>query len=247
LEFVWHLGELKRKKKHEWNRSLELDLDRIRYFYNCDVLVSLVRHAELVEIEVPHIFEEVELRSMESIHFPIKDKWIPNSMLGLIELVEVIIFRLKEGKSVVAHCNGGKGRSGTILVATLVGLGKGIDNAIEIVRKTRSGTIRNPLQIQYLHRFKKAWKKRKKDQSIKAELNIAWREHESDDSSQDELDEWERYALNLQSKEGTSDKKKSIFKNEKKIVEEIVKKEKKGVRAGQKYEKKSRESRTKRC
>src|SRR4051812_33311357 len=98
---------------------------------------------------------------MESIHFPIKDKWVPNSMEQLVLLVETIIHRLRQGyllfplscsssfisscsscsscsfssfssssssssssscwfsltslgKAVVVHCNGGKGRSGTV-------------------------------------------------------------------------------------------------------------------------------------
>jgi protein-tyrosine phosphatase len=50
---------------------------------------------------------------MESIHFPIKDKWIPPSMEGLIFLVDTIIERMKAGKAVICHCNGGKGRTGT--------------------------------------------------------------------------------------------------------------------------------------
>ena len=95
---------------------------------------------------------------MESIHFPIKDKWIPNSMDGLIALVDTLIQRLKDGKTVVVHCNGGKGRSATVAVAVLVGLGKKVQDSIDVVRKARPGTIRNPLQIIYVKRFKKAWK-----------------------------------------------------------------------------------------
>jgi len=155
-------GRSKNKKKHEWKRDLGKDLDRIKETYHCDVFVSLVQHQELIDVLIPTLFEEVRIRGMELIHFPIKDKWIPNSMPKLIDLVELIILRLKERKTVVVHCNGGKGRSGTLLVATLAGLGKKVDNAIKVVRKTRSGTIKNPVQIAYLRRFKIAWKERKK-------------------------------------------------------------------------------------
>eukprot|EP01130_Rhizamoeba_saxonica_P011603 TRINITY_DN4824_c0_g1_i3.p1 TRINITY_DN4824_c0_g1~~TRINITY_DN4824_c0_g1_i3.p1 ORF type:complete len:469 (+),score=91.90 TRINITY_DN4824_c0_g1_i3:36-1442(+) len=141
-------GRLK-KHKSDWKRELGDDLDRIHNIYNCDVLVTLgiffvcfeltftVRHSELRDIGIPNLITEATSRGMESIHFPIKDKSVPGSMQRLIVTVEAIIERLKEGKTVVVHCNGGKGRSGLIVVATLVGLGKKVDKAIESVRNTR--------------------------------------------------------------------------------------------------------------
>jgi protein-tyrosine phosphatase len=151
-------GRKKKKAHHDWDRDLDKDLDRIQKSFNCDVFVSLIRTSEMIALKIPNLFEEVEKRGMESIHFPIKDKWIPNSMDGLIALVDALIQRLKEGKTIIIHCNGGKGRSATVAVAILIGLGKKVQNSIEVVRKTRSGTIRNPLQIMYVKRFKKAWK-----------------------------------------------------------------------------------------
>lgn len=151
-------GRKKKKAHHDWDRDLDKDLDRIQSAYNCNVFVSLIRNSEMVALKIPHLFQEVEKRGMESIHFPIKDKWIPNSMDGLIALVDTLIQRLKAGKTIIIHCNGGKGRSATVAVAILIGLGKKVQNSIEVVRKARSGTIRNPLQILYVKRFKKAWK-----------------------------------------------------------------------------------------
>jgi len=204
-------GRSKKAKIHEWRRDLGVDLDRIRNEFNCDVFVSLVRHSELIEIDIPNLFDEVEKRGMESIHFPITDKWIPHSMPKLVSLVEVIISKLKESKTVIVHCNGGKGRSGTIVVATLVGLGKKVDSAIKVVRKTRSGTIKNPVQISYLRSFQKAWKRRKKLESFKAGLK--WVE-EDEDVSEDEMlmpnekEEYLKYMQNLKKKKKKHTKKK---------------------------------------
>lgn len=154
-------GRNKKKSEHVWARDLSADLERLRHVYGCDVLVTLLRPQEMLDMGVAHLCDEVQRRGMESIHFPIKDKWIPESMEQLVALVEAIIARLRRGLSVVAHCNGGKGRSGTVLVATLVGLGRGVQQAIDVVRHTRAGTIRNPLQIVYVKRFKHAWAKRR--------------------------------------------------------------------------------------
>ena len=72
--------------------------------------MSLVRTAEMYEIQVPNLLEEAKshgnihvIRSYSCVlgmiarHYPIKDKWIPPSMEGLIDNVEWIIARLKEG------------------------------------------------------------------------------------------------------------------------------------------------------
>jgi len=109
---------------------------------------------------------------MDSIHFPIKDKYVPNSMEQFMVLIETIIGKLKEGKNVVVHCNGGKGRSGTVLVATLVALGRKVQQAIDVVRKARSGTIQNPLQIAYVKSFKTAWRKSKHKQLKEQEKRV---------------------------------------------------------------------------
>jgi len=155
-------GRTKKKPQHDWARDLSKDLDRIRDHYKCDILVTLVRFPELRAIHTPNLFDETEIRGMDSIHFPIKDKYVPSSMEQFMVLIDTIIDKLKEGKCVVVHCNGGKGRSGTVLVATLVALGRKVQQAIEVVRKARSGTIQNPLQIAYVKNFKTSWRKFKK-------------------------------------------------------------------------------------
>jgi len=157
-------GRKKKKKNHDWDRDLSKDLDIIKQTYKGDVIVSLIRHSEMRELQIANLFREIEARDMESIHFPIKDKWIPPSMEGLIYLVDIIIERMKSGKAVICHCNGGKGRTGTVVVATLVGLGKKVQHAIDVTRKARPGTIRNPVQIMYVKRFKAAWRAYKKKQ-----------------------------------------------------------------------------------
>jgi len=140
---------------------------------------------------------------MESIHFPIKDKWVPDSMDQLILLVETIITRLRQGKTVVCHCNGGKGRSGTVVVAALVGLGRKVEHSIDIVRRSRSGTIRNPLQIVYVKNFKTTWKKRHKEKMATAQPA-----DEDDEEAMDpeELAIWKKWEEKLLDQGGDEEK-----------------------------------------
>ena len=62
----------------------------------------------------------------------------------------------------VVHCNGGKGRSATVIVATLIAMGRNITDSIKIIQQTRKGTIRNPLQQAWLRRFRKEWNEKQK-------------------------------------------------------------------------------------
>lgn len=62
-------GRQKKKAAHEWDRDLEKDLQRVRYHYKADVVVSLVRRSELVELRIPNLIEEIERHGMESIWY----------------------------------------------------------------------------------------------------------------------------------------------------------------------------------
>lgn len=187
-------GRKKKSSHKEWDRNLHEDLSRLKNIYHCDVVVSLVRNSELHTLKIQTLFEDIENMQMQSIHFPITDKWIPESMTELIKLVIQIIQKLKEGKNIVVHCNGGKGRAATVTVATLIALGKGVKKSIELVRKARSGTIRNPIQIIYVKRFKKAWKAflRKKLKAQGAEVKLDDEELEKEieqvDDDSDDID-----------------------------------------------------------
>ncbi len=58
------------------------------------------------------------------------------------------------------HCNGGKGRSGMVVVSVLVALGMKPGDAIDLVRAARPGTIRNPAQVFYVKLFAQTWHQR---------------------------------------------------------------------------------------
>lgn len=65
-------GRQKKKAAHEWDRDLEKDLLRIHQHYKADVVVSLVRRSELVELRIPNLIEEIERHGMESIWYVVK-------------------------------------------------------------------------------------------------------------------------------------------------------------------------------
>jgi protein-tyrosine phosphatase len=82
-------------------------------------------------------------------------------MAAYLALVDAVLASLGDGRRVAVHCNGGKGRTGTLAVAVLFALGSSITAGVAAVRAARPGTIRNPLQILWLrHRFAPAWRAR---------------------------------------------------------------------------------------
>jgi protein-tyrosine phosphatase len=117
----------------------------------------------------------VKNAGIEAIHYPIPDKWIPASMEDVSGLVYAIINRLNAGKTVVVHwyvlsalsgemtktlmlflsSNGGKGRTGLVVVSVLVALGMEPSEATDLVRLTRPGTLYNPAQQLYVRALRR--------------------------------------------------------------------------------------------
>eukprot|EP01104_Vermistella_antarctica_P012550 TRINITY_DN3661_c0_g1_i3.p1 TRINITY_DN3661_c0_g1~~TRINITY_DN3661_c0_g1_i3.p1 ORF type:complete len:263 (-),score=48.55 TRINITY_DN3661_c0_g1_i3:118-906(-) len=142
-----------RQKPPDWDLNFEENLTFLRDS-GVTTVVSLVRELELVGMRlgtVPEFQERIQAFAMTWLHFPIKDKWLPESTGGYKQLLLEIAERLCAGESILVHCNGGKGRAGTLATALLLILTKcGLQDAIIRVRTTRPGSIYNPAQIMYL-------------------------------------------------------------------------------------------------
>jgi len=144
------------RNKKNWRRDLEADLSVI-VAKKVQCIVSLVRQEEFDSMGIPHFHTRCHDLGIETIHFPIVDKWIPSSMDELVDTVRKTVVRVNEGKIILVHCNGGKGRTGLIVSAVLVTLGMEPHDAVQVCRDARSGMIKNPAQLLYLRRFKQVW------------------------------------------------------------------------------------------
>lgn len=136
-----------------WDRSLNDDMKAIRDF-GAVALVTLMPDGELQSLRV----SPSEMRSkaselgVEWYQLPIPDQGIPdqsfedlwaNAGLRLHALLDA-------GHSIVIHCKGGLGRTGTIAARLLIEFGVDPREAIESVRKARPGTIENSLQERHV-------------------------------------------------------------------------------------------------
>eukprot|EP01104_Vermistella_antarctica_P012548 TRINITY_DN3661_c0_g1_i1.p1 TRINITY_DN3661_c0_g1~~TRINITY_DN3661_c0_g1_i1.p1 ORF type:complete len:279 (-),score=41.09 TRINITY_DN3661_c0_g1_i1:165-1001(-) len=115
-----------RQKPPDWDLNFEENLTFLRDS-GVTTVVSLVRELELVGMRlgtVPEFQERIQAFAMTWLHFPIKDKWLPESTGGYKQLLLEIAERLCAGESILVHCNGGKGRAGTLATALLLILTK---------------------------------------------------------------------------------------------------------------------------
>jgi len=90
---------------------------------------------------------------IELIHSPIGDFRIPTPEQALM-LSESIMKDVNGGKSILIHCMGGLGRSGTIAACALVHYGLKPDDAVKIVRTVRPGTLETDQQVEFVKEFR---------------------------------------------------------------------------------------------
>jgi ADP-ribosyl-[dinitrogen reductase] hydrolase len=141
-----------------WNRDLDMDMTVLKD-KDCAALVTLMEAQELEAVEVPkHQLEKTtETHGMDWFFLPIKDVDIPDPAFEQAWKIagQQIISLLTNGQSIVVHCLGGLGRSGTIAARLLVELGIDPDKAIDRVRLARPGAIETRAQEHYVRQ--KGW------------------------------------------------------------------------------------------
>ena len=151
------------KDPGRWNRDLRTDLDRLKQHYATDTVVTLLEHEEFERYGVPDLLERAREVGLEVVHFPITDVSTPRRAQSdaYAALVERIVERLRDGKTIVIHCRGGLGRTGTVAASVLVTSGHTADEAIGIVRRVRSErAVETSEQEEYVRRFEKEWRSR---------------------------------------------------------------------------------------
>lgn len=142
------------RNKKDHRRNLKMDVAALLQV-GTQVLVTLVQQHELDSMKIPDMMTRVRAAGIEVIHAPIKDKWIPSRIGILVELVDLIVQRVKAGKCITVHCNGGKGRTGLVVAGTLVALGMEPGPATDLIRQVRPGMLYNPAQIVYLRLYQR--------------------------------------------------------------------------------------------
>ena len=91
-------------------------------------------------------------------HLPIYDFDAPDAhFMKKWETTKVLLKNeLVEGKNIILHCRGGKGRAGTAAAILLIEFGEEKMNAINIVRNKRKGAIESKNQEDFILSYRVA-------------------------------------------------------------------------------------------
>jgi hypothetical protein len=132
---------------------VEDDLRRLRDVLGVRVLVTLTEEFEMRRLGIPGLLATARRMKLRSIWFPIPDVTAPSDLPATVRLVGQVVDALAAGKTVVVHCRGGLGRSGTIAACCLVARGRPPDEAIALVRAARPGAVEVADQVDFVRRF----------------------------------------------------------------------------------------------
>ena len=124
---------------------------------NCATIVSMVEDSEFAKLCDKKIFvRHIYSNNLKWIHMPIVDLKAPDQKFIYKWQTSKILLKndLTEGRNIVLHCMGGKGRSGTIAAILLLEFGENHKNAIEIVRQNRKGAIETKEQEDFILSYK---------------------------------------------------------------------------------------------
>ncbi|MGK0361615.1 MAG: atypical dual specificity phosphatase [Bradymonadia bacterium] len=92
--------------------------------------------------ERPHWLVE---QAMPGLHLPVAD-FQPPTLEQQHTFVEAVADRVAAGQRVAVHCTAGLGRSGTLVATWLVAQGATAQDAIDLIRRLRPGSIETAAQ-----------------------------------------------------------------------------------------------------
>ena len=135
-----------------WNRDLDTDLARLAAHYRTRVLVSLMEPYEYTLLGISDLAKRAKPLGIKVVHFPIHDVRAPSRdrMKEFAALIKGLRRSLDRGDTVVVHCRGGLGRSGTVAACVLVAAGHSPEEAIALTKRARPGAIEVSAQEDWI-------------------------------------------------------------------------------------------------
>ncbi|WP_447909508.1 ADP-ribosylglycohydrolase family protein [Brevundimonas bullata] len=134
-----------------WDRDLEIDVEAIRS-WAASTVVTLVEARELDMLQVSGLGQAIAEAGIKWMHVPIEDLGVPDEAFERrwLAIGHLVREDLRNGRRVVIHCRGGRGRAGLVAARILVECGLEADEAITRVRHARPGSIETLAQENHV-------------------------------------------------------------------------------------------------
>ena len=137
-------------------RDVRKDLTTLKNSYNTTHIVTLMENGELKAVQALSLFDIEKEVGICPIHWPLPDGSAPTD--GTLESYKDLVIRLAKelmaGSTIIIHCLGGLGRTGTLAAAIFMVLSPvTAKKAIKIVRKARPGAVESLAQVRFLESF----------------------------------------------------------------------------------------------
>ena len=116
-----------------------------------DVLVSLLTPGEEFDLGLEHERAACDGHGIKFRSFPIPDRDIPESTEAFLKFIDTLHYDLLQGRSIVAHCRAGIGRSSLLLAALLRREGLSTDDAFRRITQARNALVPDtPEQLRWV-------------------------------------------------------------------------------------------------
>lgn len=138
--------------RRDMNRNLIRDIEVIQNS-KTDIILCLLTFEEMKQYGIDDLLAQYKKSNLSVKHQPIIDGKI-TSVSETRELIQWLNSQLNQGKNILIHCAGGLGRAGSIAACFLKAQGYSAEEAINMVRKSRSPrAIETSLQENFIKNF----------------------------------------------------------------------------------------------
>ncbi|CAN8141180.1 protein-tyrosine-phosphatase [uncultured Thiomicrorhabdus sp.] len=117
-------------------------LEDMAYYQKAGIthIVNLLRTQEIERLQLGTEKRAAQRAGINYLDFPVKDMGVP-ALKELRQFNLQLIKLLNEGAHVAVHCNGGRGRAGTIAVSVMLECGMQLNDALQLAREKRGDIV----------------------------------------------------------------------------------------------------------